>query len=146
MQSNSLVNETPHGSPIHAGERRKHRRFGMHFRVFLRALGDSWMESETADVSVAGAFFVIGRPFMLNTPMEYVLTFPPDLTKAPKPLRVRFFATVLRCERVPESHDAFGIAVRNTAHRYLNREEAASFDAMEEKRTATWEQPRKTGT
>jgi hypothetical protein len=65
--------------------------------------------------------------------MEYVLTFPPDLTKAPQPLRVRYFAMVQRCEQVPGNPDAYGIAVRNTAHRYLKREEAANFDAMEHK-------------
>ena len=39
---------------------------------------------------------------------------------------------VLRCERVADGNGVFGIAVRNTAHRYLTREEAASFDSMEQ--------------
>jgi hypothetical protein len=82
-------------------------------------------------VSVAGAFFVAERPLLLNAPLEYVLTFPPNLTKAKRPLLVRFFGTVLRCERLPGGNVLYGIAVRNTAHRYLTREEAAGFDAME---------------
>ena len=127
MQSTPLAREQTTGLGLRPGERRKHPRFDMHFPVFLRGLGESWTVSETADVSANGAFFVADRPFLLNTPMEYVLTFPPDLTKAPEPLRVRFFAMVLRCERVPESQDAFGIAVRNTAHRYLTHEEAAEL-------------------
>ena len=69
------------------------------FSAFVRALGDPWSFSETSDVSATGAFFVTERPFLLNTPVEYVLTFPPDLTKAAQPLRVRFFGMVLRCER-----------------------------------------------
>jgi hypothetical protein len=131
MHSNSLASESITGLSAHPGERRKNRRFDMHFRVFLRAIGDSWTASKTADVSAAGAFFVADKPFLLNAPIEYVLTFPPDLTKASQVLRVRFFGVVRRCEQVPQGASSFGIAVRNTAHRYLSREEAASFDAME---------------
>jgi hypothetical protein len=117
----------------------------------MRALGDSWAVGETADVSAAGTFFVLDRPLLLSTPIEYVLTFPPDLTKAPKPLRVWFFGNVLRCERVPDSNGSFGIAVRNVNHRYLNPELSANFDAIEQKLSATSSgaitiQPRKTRT
>lgn len=135
MQSNSLPAELSAGLQVRAGERRKNPRFDMHFPVFLRALGDPWTLSQTADVSAAGSFFVTGRPFLLNTPVEYVLTFPPELTKAERPLRVRFFAMVLRCERVPDGSGTFGIAVRNTGYRYLPRDEAASFDGLEQKLT-----------
>jgi hypothetical protein len=133
MQSNPDPSELAPGIHIRAGERRKNPRFDMHFPVFLRALGDSWTLSQTADVSAAGAFFVTEKPFLLNTPIEYVLTFPPELTKAAQPLRVRFFGAVLRCERVPDGGGNFGVAVRNTAHRYLTREEASSFDTLEQK-------------
>jgi len=150
MQVNSGASGLPSGLPLQSGERRKHLRFDMHFPVFLRALGDSWTVSETADVSRTGAFFVTDRPFLLNTPIEYLLTFPPDLTKAPQPLRVRFFGMVLRCERVPDSSKAFGIAVRNTAHRYLTRDESASFDEVAQALSTTSDttvatQPRKSG-
>ena len=84
----------------HASERRKNPRFDMHFPVFMRALGDPWALTETSDVSATGAFFITDRPFLLNTPVEYVLTFPQELTKAERPLRVRFYASVLRCERI----------------------------------------------
>ena len=40
---------------------------------------------------------------------------------------------MLRCERVAKAEWLFGIAVRNTAHRYLTREEAANFEAMEQR-------------
>lgn len=133
MQSNPLPGEATSGLHLRAGERRKNPRFDMHFPIFLRPLGDPWTLSYTADVSAAGAFFVTDRPFLLNAPIEYVLTFPSELTKAPRPLRVRFFAMVLRCERVPDGSGQFGIAVRNTAHRYLTREEAAGFDTLDQK-------------
>jgi hypothetical protein len=105
----------------------------MHFSAFVRALGDPWLVSETTNVSAAGASFVTERPFLLNTPVEYVLTFPPDLTKAAQPLRVRFFGMVLRCERFPGGGGMFGIAVRNTAHRYLTQQEATDFQAIEQR-------------
>jgi hypothetical protein len=98
----------------------------MTFSVLLRTIGDPWMSSQTANLSATGAFIFTDRPFLLNTPIEYVLTFPPDLTKASQPLFVRFFGMVLRCER--GEGDQFGIAIRNTAHRYLTHEEAAGFE------------------
>lgn len=150
MQSNSLPDGLTLGLSFYPGERRKNPRFDMHFPVFLRKLGDPWTVSETCDVSAAGAFFVTNRPILLNAPIEYVLTFPPDLTKAPQPLRVRFFGMVLRCERVPDGNGVFGIAVRNTAHRYLTSDEAANFDSMEQQlslsaNSTVTSQPSKTG-
>ena len=137
MDSRSVTNRPPSGSAIHSGERRKNPRFDLHFLAFMRALRDSWAMGETADVSAAGTFFVTDRPLPLSTPIEYVLTFPPDLTKAPKPLRVWFLGNVLRCKRVPDGSGSFGIAVRNVNHRYLNPELSASFDAIELKLSAT---------
>ena len=121
------------GIQSRGGERRKNPRFDMRFPVFLRILGDPWTLTETTDVSATGAFFVTDRPFLLNTPIEYVLTFPRELTKAARPLRVRFYGSVLRCERVAIGNSAFGVAVRNTAHRYLTADESLSFDALEQR-------------
>ena len=130
MQSTSLPDELASRLSARSGERRKNARFDMHFPVVLRALGEPWLTTETADVGAAGAMFVTARPFLLNVPVEYVLSFPPELTKAPQPLLVRFFGTVLRCERVPDGSGLYGVAVRNSGHRYLTREEAAGFDGI----------------
>lgn len=133
MQSEAVSSGMNASTTAQSGERRKNHRFGMHFPAFVRALGDPWSLSETTDVSTTGACFVTGRPFLLNAPVEYVLTFPPDLTKAAHPLRVRFFGKVLRCERTAEGRGVFGIAVHNTAHRYLTQQEATEFEAMEQR-------------
>ena len=133
MQSDAVSGRVNADTTAQSGERRKSRRFDMHFSAFVRALGDPWSVSETTGVSAAGASFVTDRPFLLNTPVEYVLTFPPDLTKAPRPLRVRFFGMVLRCERTAQGGGMFGVAVHNTAHRYLTQQEAADFEAMEQR-------------
>jgi len=121
---------------VGATERRKNTRFVMRFPVFVRALGDPWTLSETTDISVSGAMFITDRPFLLNTPIEYVLTFPPELTKATHSVRVRFYSSVLRCERIVGGNGVFSVAVRNTAHRYLTGEEASAFDALDEKWSA----------
>ncbi len=117
---------------LRSGGRRKHPRFDMRFSVFLRALGEPWTWTETGNLSASGAFFITARAFPVRTPVEYILTFPPELTKAPRYLRMRFFASVIRCERIPGGNGAFGVAVRNTAHRYLTGEEAAAFDTLDE--------------
>jgi len=130
MHSTSLPDELVTGLSAPSGERRKNARFDMRFPVLLRALGEPWLATETADVSATGAMFVTQRPFLLNAPIEYVLRFPPELTKAPQPLLVRFFGTVLRCERTSDGSGVYGVAVRNSGHRYLTREEAAGFDAI----------------
>jgi hypothetical protein len=118
-------------TPARVAERRKNVRFDLRFPVFLRAFGDPWSVTNSADVSASGALLVMNRPVLLNTPVEYVMTFPRELTKAPQALRVRFYASVLRCERVPGGEGTFHVAVRNTAHRYLSKDEAAAFDLME---------------
>jgi PilZ domain len=130
MQFNSLANRLPSDLP---SERRSGLRFDMHLPVLLRVLGDLWVVGETLDVSASGTLFVTDRPLLLSAPIEYVLTFPPDLTKAPQPLRVQFFGMVVRCERVLDSSGAFGVAVRNDRHRYVSRELSARLDAIEQK-------------
>ena len=133
MQPTSLPDELATGLEARSGERRKNARFDMHFPVLLRPLGEPWITTETADVSAAGALFLTERPLLLNTPVEYVLSFPPELTKASQPLLVRFFGTVLRCERVPNANGLYGVAVRNSGHRYLSREEASGFNPIGQK-------------
>ena len=132
MQPDSLNSERPSNVAAPSDERRKSPRFRLRFPVLLRVLGDAWAAGETADVSTTGAFFVTDRPLLLDTPIEYVLTFPPELTKAPRPLRMRFSGTLLRCERVYIGRGAFGIAVWSTDHRYLTGDQAASFEAIEQ--------------
>jgi hypothetical protein len=133
MGSNSLPRHASTGIHSRPGERRRNLRFDMHFPVYLRVPGDPWTMAETVDLSAAGASFVTDHPFLLNQPLEYVLTFPPDLTKAQRSLRVRFFGSVLRCDRIGDAEGNFGVAVNNTGHRYLSSEESAVFDALDQK-------------
>lgn len=133
MGSNSVPGPAPAGMQSRAGERRKNPRFDIHFPVYLRVPGGPWSQCETSEVSATGASFVMDRPFLLNTPVEYVLTLPPELTKAQRYIRVRFYGSVLRCERIANGNATFAVAVHNTAHRYLSPDEAAVFDELDGK-------------
>jgi hypothetical protein len=126
-------------TPVRAAERRRNVRFELHFPVFLRAFGGPWSAIYSADVSATGALLVTERPVLLNTPVEYVMTFPRELTKASQALRVRFYASVLRCEKIPGGDGLFHVAVRNTAHRYLSKEESVAFDLMDSHTVPTGE-------
>ncbi len=137
MLPTSLPDKPNEYSASNSAERRKNARFAMRFPIFVRGLGEPWSTSETADVGAAGAFFVCDRPFLLNAPIEYVLIFPPELTKAARPLLVRFFGMVIRSGRAADGSGLYGIAVRNSAHRYLTGEEAASFVATQHIATPT---------
>ncbi len=94
-------------------------------------MGDGWVYAETVDISAAGAFFVTKRQFSPHALIEYVLTFPSELTKAPRNLRMRFSASVVRCERIPGESGAYGVAVRHNTHRYLTSEEVSYFDSLD---------------
>jgi PilZ domain-containing protein len=139
MPPSSLRDRLPANLPFYAKERRKRLRFDMKLPVLLREMGNSWAIGETVNLSASGAYFVTNRPLLIGVVVEYVLTFPADLINAPQPLRVRFVSKVMRCERVPENSEAFGIAVSNKGHHYLSSvssEESASYDAIEKQLSA----------
>ncbi len=69
--------------------------------------------------------------------MEYVLTFPPELTHAPTPWRVRFFGSVVRVEPDGAAQGTYGVAVHTTKHRYLSREESDGFCSLDDLRAPT---------
>jgi hypothetical protein len=80
--------------------------FEMRFPVLLCTLGEPWITTETADVSATGAMFLTERLFLLNPPVEYVSSSPPELTKATQPLLVRFLercCAVSACLTVTDS-------------------------------------------
>jgi hypothetical protein len=73
--------------------------------------------------------FPTERPSLLSAPVEFALSVLPELTKATQPLLVRLFGTVMRCERVPDGDELYGVAVRNSGHCYLSPAETAGFQA-----------------
>ncbi len=106
----------------------------MHCSIFLRTSHDSaqWILSHTANVSAVGAYFATEVELPQDESIEYVLTFPPELTHASAPWRVRFFGSVVRVESDGATQGTYGIAVHTTKHRYLSAEESAKFCSLDE--------------
>ncbi len=122
-----------------SGERRKNPRFAMHFSIYLRASGASeqWIRSKTANVSAVGAYFASSIELPRDKSVEYVLTFPPELTHAAAPWGVRFYGNVVRVEPHGAAQGTYGVAVRKTKHRFLSPEESDGFNALGEVRAST---------
>lgn len=108
----------------------------MHFSIFLRApcADGQWISSETANVSAVSAYFSSQVELPADGSVEYVLTFPPELTHAAAPWRVRFYGSVVRVERQTAGQDTYGVAVHTTKHRYLSPEESEGFCSLDEAR------------
>ncbi len=132
----SPQNGDPPSSLSRSCERRRKPRFDMHCSIFLRTSHDSaqWILSHTANVSAVGAYFATEVELPQDESIEYVLTFPPELTHAPAPWRVRFFGNVVRVESDGAAEGTYGVAVHTTKHRYLSAEESAKFRNLDESR------------
>jgi len=109
----------------------------MSFPVLLRAIGDTWNAGESKNIGVKGAFILTSNPFLLSAGVECVLRLPPQVTKANRPLMIRFIGTVLRCQSGRERDFSFGIALESHDYRYLPVEEAARFDTIFEEISTT---------
>ena len=121
-----------------SGERRQKARFEMRCSIFLRTphISDHWILGQTANVSAVGASFASKVALPPDESVEYVLTFPPELTHAPAPWRVRFFGSVVRVEPDSAVQGTYRVAVHTTKHRYLSREESAGFCSLDELRAS----------
>ena len=106
----------------------------MHCSIFLRApdFSDQWIQGETANVSAVGAYFASKVKLPQDESVEYVLTFPPELTHAPNSWGVRFYGSVVRVESPTGANGSYGVAVHTSKHRYLSAEEFAGFCSLDE--------------
>lgn len=110
----------------------------MRCSIFLRASVSSghWILGKTANVSVLGAYFASKVELPREQSVEYVLTFPPELTHAPSTWGVRFYGSVVRVEPHTGATDEYGVALNTSKHRYLSPEESAGFSSMDEAQAA----------
>jgi hypothetical protein len=105
----------------------------MRCSIFLRAprAYGEWILGETSNVSAVGAYFPSKVELSSDESVEYVLTFPPELTHAPAPWRVQFYGSVVRVERQTAEQGTYGVAVHTTKHRYLSPEESDGFCSLD---------------
>jgi hypothetical protein len=124
----ALSLETGTGEALYAGDRRKRPRFSFHLSAFLRTpiISTDWVQSKTLNVSAVGASFETNVPLPPDSTVEYVLTFPPDMTHATEPIRVRFSGQVLRVEARTGDREGYLVAVSSNTYRFLSSEAAAA--------------------
>ena len=104
----------------------------MHCSILLHPhASDRRILGETVNVSAGGAYFASKVALPPDEPVEYVLTFPPELTHAPAPWRVRFYGSVVRVETKSVEEGTYGVALQTTKHRYLSPEEPDGFCSLE---------------
>lgn len=71
-----------------------------------------------------------GIAVLPDSPIEYILTFPSELTHAALPLHVRFCGRVIRVEPRGKN-EGYCIAVRSTSYKYLSREAAETLAGID---------------
>src|SRR5205814_1993725 len=100
-------------------ERRTHRRFPLALTTELKGLTSNLglIDSETLDVSAGGILFRVKQPVSVGESIQFLLKFGPDLTMTSPALLVRFWGTVVRSEKRPESA-GFGHTIAVNIQRY----------------------------
>jgi predicted lipoprotein len=100
-------------------DRRELRRFQVHLPADVKIFNDGVHEcaTETRNVSARGVFFYIDHRAGAGSKIEFVLTFPPELTFT-QSIRVRFTGTIVRMEE-PGPDGKVGIAAAIEHHEFL---------------------------
>lgn len=113
-------------------DRRRNPRYTLCFSAFVwvPSLGKDWARSKTINVSTGGAALETGIAVLPDSPIEYILTFPSELTHAAVPLHVRFCGRVIRVESRGEN-EGHCVAVQSTSYKYLPRGVAETFAAFD---------------
>ena len=90
-------------------EKRTTRRFSLDLPITVKFLDNGTYEvtGRTRDVSSRGVFFYVGSEINEGSPIEFVMTLPPEITLT-DPIRVHCTGKVVRVDRT--AHDQ-GVAV-----------------------------------
>ena len=112
-----------------ARERRAMRRFAMKLPALVRVSGiPSEFQVETENVSARGLFFYLDRWLNVGARVEVTMDFPPQVTLS-EPLRVKFFARVLRTE--PQTLERVGVAAIIEQYEFLRPVGTAGSASLE---------------
>ena len=122
---------------LYSPDRRTRPRFDIDLPVLLRTFGEPWKTGELKNAGAKGAFILTDTALLLGAGTEYVIRLPPALTKASRPLMIRFVGIVVRCQASGERGRSFGIGLEGRDYKYLPREDVGVFDALFEKTWAT---------
>ena len=105
------------------------RRFAMKLPASVRVSGiPSEFQVETENVSARGLFFYLDRWLNVGARVEVTMDFPPQVTLS-EPLRVKFFARVLRTE--PQTLERVGVAAIIEQYEFLRPVGTAGSASLE---------------
>ncbi len=100
-------------------ERRSASRFQLKLPLTLRS-GDRTIQAFTSDVSARGVLFYTDTEWTGDSPLEFDITFPPEITLSTS-LRVRCRGKIIRV--IPRSPMGIGIAASIHNYEFLNGSE-----------------------
>ena len=131
--------EFPHQNfPAAVSERRKNPRFAMHCLDLPAYLGRLRAVDSQRDRQCQRRRRLLRKRVsscLGDKSVEYVLTFPPELTHAAAPWGVRFYGNVVRVEPNAAPGGPYGVAVHTTKRRYLSSDESDGFNHPSAART-----------
>ncbi|HZU23398.1 MAG TPA: PilZ domain-containing protein [Terriglobales bacterium] len=110
------------GSQAVQPEQRSMRRFTMQLPVQVKLAGLDTIAT-TRDVSAKGVFIYTDRDFANDSPIEFTLTLPPEITMT-QSIRVNCTGKVVRVERDPRGK--YGVAALIDHYRFLDSSEPSS--------------------
>ena len=103
-------------------EQRSIRRFNMQLPVTVQSReGGETIEGTTRDVSARGVFILLDSELAENSPLEFTLTLPPEITMT-RSVRVHCTGKVLRVSR--QATGAVGVVAMIDNYRFVPEESA----------------------
>ena len=103
-----------------ARDQRSMRRFSMQLPVQVTPRDGQEVLAVTKDVSARGVFIYVDSDLAENTPIEFTLTLPPEITMT-QSIRVRCKGKVVRVDR--EQTGKIGIAAMIDHYQFLENEQ-----------------------
>ena len=97
-------------------DQRTIRRFSMKLPVTVRAHEGDPIEAVTKDVSARGVFIVLESELAEDSPLEFTLTLPPEITMT-RSVRVHCTGRVVRIAR--EEAGPIGIAAQIESYKFV---------------------------
>src|ERR1041385_2758711 len=101
-------------------EQRSTRRFSLDLPISVKFLDDGKGEffGHTRDVSSRGVFMFVDTELAAGSPIEFVMTLPPEITLA-EPLRIHCAGKVVRVDKTAQDQ---GVAVAIEKYDFVHEE------------------------
>lgn len=111
--------------PEDMSDQRSIRRFNLQLPVTVQSKDGEAIEGTTRDVSARGVFILLNSDLAEDSPLEFTLTLPPEITMT-RSVRVHCIGRVLRVAR--EGTSAVGVVAMIDNYRFVPEAKAAGED------------------